>query len=143
MLRQLAAGEKEPAKLAALADPALRASAEQLQDALSAAAIRGQLHRDILKLFLARLDLIESQIEFLDDQTAASLGQHHDAVQRLAEVPGFGIDSAQQIIAEVGPTAATFRSPEQLSYVGGWVSALGGKNRPQSPRTTAAPKATA
>jgi hypothetical protein len=48
-----------------------------------------------------------------------SLREHHNAVQRLAEVPGFGIDSAQQIIAEVGPAAATFPSPGQLaSWVG-------------------------
>src|SRR5437870_13886257 len=35
---------------------------------------------------------------------------HRDAVQRLAEVPGLGADSAQQIIAAVGPAAATFPS---------------------------------
>jgi hypothetical protein len=29
---------------------------------------------------------------------------HHDAVQRLADVPGLGVESAQQIIAEVGAT---------------------------------------
>jgi hypothetical protein len=29
-------------------------------------------------------------------------------------VPGLGVDSAQQIIAEVGPTAATFPSAKQL-----------------------------
>jgi len=38
------------------------------------------------------------------------LAAHHDAVQRLAEIPGLGVDSAQQIIAEVGATAATFPS---------------------------------
>src|SRR5262249_18033559 len=37
----------------------------------------------------------------------------------LAEVPGLGVDSAQQIIAEVGPTAATFPSAKCLaSWVG-------------------------
>jgi len=36
-------------------------------------------------------------------------------VLRLAEVPGYGVDSAQQVIAEVGLAAATFPSPEQLS----------------------------
>jgi phospholipase C len=45
------------------------------------------------------------------------------AVQRLAEVPGLGVDSAQQIIAEVGPTAATFPSEKQLSS---WVGACPG-----------------
>jgi transposase len=119
MLRALADGETEPAKLAALAAPSLRATPEQLQDALSEAATLSMLHREILGLFLARLELIESQIEILDRKTAAALGEYHDAVQRLAEVPGFGIDSAQQIIAEVGPAAASFPSPEQLaSWVG-------------------------
>ena len=43
------------------------------------------------------------------------LTAHHDAVQRLAEVPGLGVDSAQQIIAEVGATAATFPSSKHLA----------------------------
>ena len=74
---------------------------------------------EILGLFLARLELIETQIEILDRRTAAALAAYQDAVQRLAEVPGFGIDSAQQIIAEVGPSAASFPSPQQLaSWVG-------------------------
>ena len=45
------------------------------------------------------------------------------AVRRLAEVPGLGVDSAQQIIAEVGPTAATFPSEKCLSS---WVGACPG-----------------
>jgi transposase len=48
---------------------------------------------------------------------------HQDAVERLAEVPGLGVDSAQQIIAEVGPTAATFPSEKCLSS---WVGACPG-----------------
>ena len=41
------------------------------------------------------------------------------AEQRLAEVPGLGADSAQQIIAEVGPAAAAFPSAKHLaSWVG-------------------------
>ena len=39
--------------------------------------------------------------------------------KRLAEVPGLGVDSAQQIIAEVGAKAATFPSAKNLvSWVG-------------------------
>src|SRR3954447_20383901 len=48
---------------------------------------------------------------------------HHDAVQRLTEVPGLGVDSAQQIIAEVGATAATFPSPQHLAS---WMGACPG-----------------
>jgi len=43
------------------------------------------------------------------------LRAHEDQVQRLAEVPGLGVDSAQQIIAEVGATAASFPSEKHLS----------------------------
>jgi transposase len=65
------------------------------------------------------LHLIEQQIGQLDQEIAGLLRQHQDAVERLAEVPGLGVDSAQQIIAEVGATAATFPSAKNLvSWVG-------------------------
>src|SRR5438132_5514170 len=54
---------------------------------------------------------------------ARLLSHHQAAVLRLAEVPGLGVDSAQQIIAEVGATAATFPSAKQLSS---WVGACPG-----------------
>ena len=54
---------------------------------------------------------------------AALLSHHHDAVHRLAEVPGLGVDSAQQIIAEVGATAATFPSAKHLAS---WMGACPG-----------------
>jgi transposase len=119
ILGALAEGEGDARKLAALADRALRATAEELQDALSAAASLSSPHREILKLFLARLDLIESHIEILDRNIATALHAYHAAVQRLAEVPGYGIDSAQQVIAEVGAGAESFPSPQQMaSWVG-------------------------
>ena len=63
--------------------------------------------------------LIEQQIGQLDQEIASRLREHQDAVQRLAEVPGLGVDSAQQIIAEVGAKAATFASAKNLvSWVG-------------------------
>src|SRR5258708_38335430 len=64
---------------------------------------------------LEELRLIDEQIGQLDQEMASLLSQHQDAVQRLAEGPGLGVDSAQQIIAEVGPTAATFPSEKRLS----------------------------
>jgi hypothetical protein len=57
----------------------------------------------------------DQQIGQLDQEMASLLRQHQHAVERLAEVPGLGVDSAQQIIAEVGPAAATFPSEKCLS----------------------------
>jgi transposase len=69
------------------------------------------------------LHLIEQQMAQLEQEMASLLTQHQDAVQRLAEVPGLGADSAQQIIAEVGAKAATFPSDKNLAS---WVGACPG-----------------
>jgi transposase len=123
MLTALADGETNPAALAALADRHLRATQEQLCDALSACRELHSVYRRLLKMMLEEWRLMEEQTGQLDHEMANLLSQHQDAVQRLAEVPGLGVDSAQQIIAEVGPTAATFPSAKQLSS---WVGACPG-----------------
>ena len=115
MLQALAEGETDPAALAALADQRLRATPEQLCDALGASTALNPVYRRLIGMALDELHLIEAQIRHLDHEIAQLLGLHQEAVQRLAEVPGLGVDSAQQIIAEVGATAATFPSPKQLS----------------------------
>ena len=119
MLRALAQGATDPAAIAALAVPGLRASAEQLADALQAATTLSPVRRQILRLFLERLALIDQQREALAQSIAESLREHQEAVTRLAHTAGLGVDSAQQIIAEVGPQAASFDSAGQLaSWVG-------------------------
>jgi transposase len=119
MLKALADGATDPAALAALADRRLRATPEQLRDALGACAGLNPVYRQLMKMALEDLQLIEEQIGQLDQEMASLLREHQDAVQRLAEVPGLGVDSAQQIIAEVGAKAATFPSAKNLvSWVG-------------------------
>src|ERR1700686_304239 len=123
MLKALADGETNPAALAALADQKLRATPEQLCDALGACTDLKPVYRRLLKMALEQLQFLEQQIGQLDQELATLLYPHQDAVQRLAEVPGLGVGSAQQIIAEVGPRAATFPSTKQLSS---WVGACPG-----------------
>jgi transposase len=49
---------------------------------------------------------------------------HQQAVKRLAQVPGFAVNSAQQVIAEVGVQAGSFASPAHLAS---WVGTCPGK----------------
>ncbi len=119
MIQALAEGGTDPARIAALATHGLKATQEELQDALSAAATMNPLQRRVLGLFLERLMLLETQMDTLERSAAEALRQHQASVQRLAAVPGLGADSAQQIIAEVGPGAATFPSAAQMaSWIG-------------------------
>jgi transposase len=70
-------------------------------------------------LYLERLDLIETQMAALEKSVADALHAHQEAVTRLVEIPGLGVDSAQQIIAEIGPQAVAFPSAAQLaSWIG-------------------------
>lgn len=123
MLKALADGETNPAALAILADKQLRATAEQLCDALGACTELNPVYRRLLKMVLEQLQFLEQQIGQLDQEVAGLLRHYQHAVERLAEVPGLGVDSATQIIAEVGATAATFASDKQLSS---WVGACPG-----------------
>ena len=119
MLKALAEGEANPAALATLADKNLRATAAELRDALGACTELNPVYRRLVKLALDDLQVIEQQIGQLDQEMANLLREHQDEVQRLAEVPGLGVDSAQQIIAEVGAQAAAFASAKNLvSWVG-------------------------
>jgi transposase len=132
-------GETDPARLADLGDKRLRASEAELADALSGQV--GEIHRQVLSLYLDRLDLIESQLTKLERMIAESMKAHEDAIVKLAELPGLGVDSAQQIIAEIGPTAAAFPSAAQLAS---WVGVCPGRQESAgSPAAIAQPKAIA
>ena len=123
ILQALADGETRPAALVALADYRLRATPDQLRDALSACLDLHPVYRRLLALTLEELRVIDDHLLALDREMARLMAQHQEAVQRLAEVPGLGVDSAQQIIAEVGPAAGTFPSAKRLSS---WVGACPG-----------------
>ena len=124
LLKALSEGESNPAALARLAEASLRATAEQLRDALSACQELHPLYRELVKMALEELELLEQQMGQLDQKMATLLSPYQDQVQRLAEVPGLGADSAQQIIAEVGAGAATFPCARSLAS---WVGACPGQ----------------
>ena len=123
MLLALAEGETDPKKLAQLGDQRLQCTEEQLVDALTGRA--QPMHREMLALQLERLQLIDTQIAKLNGMIAQAMKPHQEAVMRLAEVPGLGVDSAQQIIAEVGVQASTFPSAAELTS---WVGTCPGKD---------------
>ena len=123
ILKALADGETNPQLLAKLADPHLKCSQQDLVDALTGSPEPAQL--ELLKLFLERLKLLDEQIEKLDQMMATAMKKHQDAVIRLAEVPGLGWDSAQQLIAEIGVDCEAFPSAGEFAS---WVGLCPGSN---------------
>ena len=82
------------------------------------------VYRRLLAMTLEELGLIEAHLRQLDQEMADLLRVHQDAVQRLAEVPGLGVDSAQQIIAEVGPHGG--RRFPTAKHLASWMGACPG-----------------
>src|SRR6202034_1136016 len=64
----LADGEASPSILASLADRRLRATQQQLCDALGASRELNQVYRRLVKMALEELQLIEQQMDQLDHE---------------------------------------------------------------------------
>jgi len=92
----------------------------------------------LLGLYLQQVELIDAQIAVLEREISAAMRPHQAAIERLADLPGVGVDSAHQIIAEMGPEAATFPSAGQAaSWVGvcpGREESAGKSNNNRSPK---------
>src|SRR5271157_6242863 len=76
MLKALAEGETDPAALAALADYRLRATPEELRDALGACAELHEVYRRLLKMALKELEFLEGQIDQLDREAMDLMKEH-------------------------------------------------------------------
>jgi transposase len=74
ILQQLAEGETDPQKLAALGDTRLHCTDEQLRDALTGKP--EPMHQQLLTLYLARLRLIDEQISQLNQMVAQDISLH-------------------------------------------------------------------
>jgi transposase len=122
ILSELARGESDPKILAALADGRLKCTRAQLQDALTGSVETA--HRELLGMYLDQLAFLERQIERVSILAAETMRPCQEAITRLCQVPGIRVIAAQQIIAEVGPTAAAFPTAQQLSS---WVGTCPGR----------------
>jgi len=123
ILRALSGGQTNPEALAELADHRLRCSRAVLVDALTGSM--SGTHRVLLGQHLDRIELVDGQIGQLNKLAAAQMQQHQQTVMRLIEVPGIGAEAAQEILAEIGPTAAAFPSAAQLAS---WIGVCPGSN---------------
>ena len=117
ILQQLVQGESTPEVLAGEARGALRKKEAQLREALA-----GKLeptYRFLLKQNLDQVEILRRQIRELDEQLAVAMQHHAPTLLRLSRIPGVDWVAAEDLLAEIGPTAATFPSPEQFaSWVG-------------------------
>ena len=135
MIEAMIGGERNPQRLAALADRGLKASPKQLYDAL-----HGRLrehHRFLLKLHLTQWDALDAtirdidrqvdgQIERMDETTEDQQPPFRQLILRLCSIPGVSHLSATSILAEIGRDMRRFATAGHLVA---WAGLCPGQNQ--------------
>jgi len=112
MIEALIAGESDPAKLARLADPRVKASQQTLRQAL-----RGRVtghHRFLLRLHLDQIDALDVAIAKIDQEVEAGIAPFRTAVEQVSSTPGVKTLAAMQILSEIGTDMSRFGSDANL-----------------------------
>src|SRR5215475_13507298 len=112
MIEAMVAGESNPETLAGLADRRIKASPQELREAL-----RGRVtkhHRFLLGLHLGHIDAINAAIDRIDGEIEADLQPFRDAVGLLTTIPGVSDLAAQGIVAEIGRDMSRFPTAGHL-----------------------------
>lgn len=113
ILRAVAAGETDAARLAALALGRLRTKRAQLA-AVFAVPVDADV-RWLLGEHLTELARLDDRRAALDARLTAALAAHQPVVARLVTIPGLNTVIAQGLVAELGTTLATFATADQLA----------------------------
>jgi transposase len=143
MIEAMIAGERDPSRLAALAERTLKASPQALYDALHG-RLREQ-HRFLLQLHLQQWDAIDAtirqidrrvaeQIERMDQEAADKQPPFRELIPRLCAIPGVSRLSATAILAEIGRDMSRFSTAGHLIA---WAGLCPGHNESAGKRKSA------
>jgi transposase len=117
MLERIAAGETDIDVIVGQARAGLRKKKTELEEAL--AGHLEPVYRMLLKQYMDQVRLLRQQIGEIHQALAAAMKEHAVCLYRLCQIPGIQMDAAQELLAEIGPKAAAFASPERFaSWVG-------------------------
>ncbi len=112
MLAALIAGQRDPTVLADLARKSMRAKMRVLRQALTGHFT--DHHAFLLGMMLGRVDALTAQIDTLTNRIAQAIAPFATQVAQLDEIPGIGLTTAQEIIAEIGADISRFPTPGHL-----------------------------
>jgi len=137
MLDALVAGQRDPAVLASLADPRVKASPEDLREALTGRfgdhhAFLAKVHLDLVDQYTVQVEALDARIEACfvaddhdDEQTQQTKTGMAAARDLLATVPGISTTTAEKVLAEIGPDMSVFPTAKHLTS---WAGVAPGAN---------------
>jgi len=111
-IEALIAGEKDPAKLARLADPRVKTSQQSLHEALRGRVTKS--HRFLLHLHLAHIDTFDAAFAELNRQVEAGIAPFRTAVEQITTASGVKSLTARTILPEIGTDMSPFPTSGHL-----------------------------
>jgi transposase len=132
MIEALISGERNPGRLADLAEGVLRRKTEELQMACDGRFTAG--HGQMCRLHLDAYDRLAAQIAELDALVAEAAAPFERPIARLVTIPGVGQRTAEVIIAETGGDMARFATAARLAA---WAGLAPGDNESAGKRKRA------
>ena len=112
ILNAIVQGETDPAKLVLHVHKRVKASPEQITEAL-----RGKVtpnHRFLLKLHLGQADALQAALDEIDREVGERLEPFRVSAERLTEIPGISDIVAAAIVSEIGVDMSRFQTSAHL-----------------------------
>src|SRR6266849_1212723 len=119
MLDALAAGQRDPHALAAMARGKMRGKIRRLEEALECSFFTDE-HAAVLAMMLVTIDHYTTQIQALTQKIDKLIEPWLRQVEQLDAVPGIGPVGAQDIIAETGADMTVFPTASHLVSWAKW-----------------------
>jgi len=132
MIGALISGERDPGRLADLAEGVLRRKTGELQMACDGRFTAG--HGQMCRLHLDAYDHLTAQIAGLDTLVAEAAAPFAALIARLVTIPGVGQRTAEVIVAETGGDMTRFATAARLAA---WAGLAPGDNESAGKRKKA------
>lgn len=113
MLKAMVQGEEDPERLADMARGRLRDKHDELVKAMQGKM--GPHQRMMLASQLRHLQFLDAEITGLDQEIEERMRPFEEVIQRLDGIPGMGVRSAQEIVAEIGIDMSRFPTSRHIS----------------------------
>src|SRR6516162_4485538 len=131
MLEAIAAGQRDPKALAQLARGTMRGKIARLEEALDCSFLTEE-HAAVLTMMLSTIDYYTAQIGELTAKIAVLCQPYEHQIAQLDAVPGTGVITGQDIIAEIGTDMTVFPTAAHLVSWAKWcpqVAQSGGRRK--------------
>jgi transposase len=112
MLEAMIGGQRNPRVLAQLARTRMRTKIGVLEEALTGHFT--DHHAFLTRTMIDRIDQVTADIEKVNTAIEEAMAPFRTHAQRLDEITGIGIRSAQELIAEIGVDMTRFPTPAHL-----------------------------